>query len=338
MFFFTNFLLIFFKALVLTNFVWYNNDMKEIIDFLNNPDYDILTETLFGLPSNKSLIKNEFKDVISGVYHCSNERLNSYFKDLNLKGSRVATVGSSGDQVLNAIFYGAKDITLIDGNVFSQAYYEYKVAMIKNLDFETFTQHIGRFSMFNWKTYSKISHDLSPKVQQFFDELMLNQDNSGKDFDEGYLTDSLIRNNLFHTPCIDRDTTEENLFYNNASDYEKLKTLLIKKDFRINFIVADIEAFPYELTGKFDYIFLSNIYDYIDKKFMTQIIEQLYEKLNEGGEIQYHYSFATMVNPGNLINKNAYKKDLTTLFPTEDTTHRVYFIAKPIQKTNNLDL
>ena len=210
--------------------------MKEDKKYLTIPDYDLLGETLLTMPDFDNEEVELSEEIKSKVYHCSNERLNAYFKDLNLKNARIATVGSSGDQVLNAIFYGAKDITLIDANIFTRAYFEYKTAMIKNFDFDEFKYHLGMFSMFNWKTYSKISHNLSKRTKQFFDELMLNQDDNGHDYDEGYLTDSLIRNNLFHTPCHNYDFVEENLFYNNKEDYLKLKQLLIKNDFKLTII------------------------------------------------------------------------------------------------------
>ena len=192
-----NFFIIFFLGIEIDKIVWYNKNMKENKKYLTIPDYDLLGETLLTMPNFEAGEHSLSDEIKTKVYHCSNERLNAYFKDLNLTGSRIATVGSSGDQVLNAIYYGAKDITLIDANIFTRAYYEYKTAMIKNLDFKTFKQHLGRFSMFNWKIYSKISHDLSTRIKLFFDELMLNQDDNGHDYDEGYLTDSLIRNNLF---------------------------------------------------------------------------------------------------------------------------------------------
>ena len=191
--------------------------MKEEKKYLTNPDYDLLGETLLTMPDFEIEDYELSEEIKSKVYHCSNERLNAYFKDLKLKGSRIATVGSSGDQVLNAIFYGAKDITLIDANIFTRAYFEYKTAMIKNLDYVEFMNILGSFHMFNWKTYAKISHDLSPRSKRFFDELMLNQDDNGHDYDEGFLTDSLIRNNLFHTPCQYFDTKQENLFYKQHS-------------------------------------------------------------------------------------------------------------------------
>ncbi len=307
--------------------------MKEDKKYLTSPDFDLLGERLLTMPDFDNCEYEIAEEVKSKVYHCSNERLNAYFKDLNIKGSRIATVGSSGDQVLNAIFYGAKDITLIDANIFTRAYFEYKTAMIKNLDFETFKSHLGMFSMFNWKTYSKISHDLSKRSKQFFDELMLNQDENGHDYDEGYLTDSMIRNNLFHTPCYPHDEKVENLFYNNAKDFKKLKHLLIKNNFKINYINADITEFSKKLNGKFDYIFLSNIYDYVDEKIMVPIINKLYRKLNAGGAIQYYYTFDNYeINKNNLISKTAKRKFLN--IGESEFGHFVYFIEKPLKQKN----
>lgn len=328
--------------------------MKEDKKYPTNLDYDLLGEKFLTMPNFNKGEHTLAEEVKSKVFHCSNERLNAYFKNLKLQNSRIATVGSSGDQVLNAIFYGSKDITLIDANIFTQAYLEYKIAMIKNLDFLTFKNHLGMFSMFNWKTYSLISHDLSVETQQFFDELMLNQDNRGRFYDEGYLTDSLIRNTLFHTPCYEHDSKEENLFYNNGRDYLKLKELLIKNNFKLTFIVEDVKNFHKALTGEFDYIFLSNIYDYVNQYHMKNIINNLYQKLKAGGKIQYHYSF----NPperiltksknysktkkiiktyANLITKTAHLIELKQPEGSDESSHCVYFITRP-KNANSQDL
>ena len=300
-----------------------------------NLNYDLLGEKFLTMPDFDACEYEMSEEIVSKVYHCSNERLNSYFKDLNLKDSRIATVGSSGDQVLNAIFYGAKDITLIDANIFSKAYFEYKTAMIKNLDFEEFINHLGFFSMFNWKTYSKISHDLTQETQQFFDKLMLDQDDDGHDYDEGYLTDSLIKNTLFHTPCYQYNEKEENLFYNNKEDYLKLKDLLIKNDFKLSFIVADLKNFPTKLNGEFDYIFLSNIYNYVDEDVFLKVLDKLYKKIKFGGKIQYHYEFNQFNT--SLLTKTAYLKTLQKpKLNSFEKQHQVYFIDKT--DNENLEL
>lgn len=311
--------------------------MKEEKYYLTNPDYDLLGEKLLTMPSFASPEYSLTDEIKGKVYHCSNERLNAYFKDLNLKGSRIATVGSSGDQVLNAIFYGAKDITLIDANIFTRAYFEYKTSLIKNFNIHEFKKLLGSFAMFNWKTYAKISHDISPRSRRFFDELMLNQDDHGHDYDEGYLTDSLIRNNLFHTPCDQRDNLEENLFYNNEKDYLKLRDLLIKNDFNLKFINAELKEFPSKLKGEFDYIFLSNIFDYVEKEEIQLVINKLIKKLKQDGSIQYQYTFIGSADPKNLINKCAYIKYLNKPIDSLEPEHIVYFVDKP-QNKNSIEL
>ena len=108
------------------------NEKTKLNDRLSN----LVDMKLDKIIDNDTYVKKE-KELLNKIDE-ANEKLNAYFKDLNLKGSRIATVGSSGDQVLNAIFYGAKDITLIDANIFTRAYFEYKTAMIKNLNFDEF--------------------------------------------------------------------------------------------------------------------------------------------------------------------------------------------------------
>ena len=72
--------------------------MKENKKYLTIPDYDLLGETLLTMPNFEAGEHSLSDEIKTKVYHCSNERLNAYFKDLNLKGSRIATVGSSGEQ------------------------------------------------------------------------------------------------------------------------------------------------------------------------------------------------------------------------------------------------
>ncbi|MBO5954508.1 MAG: hypothetical protein J6Q13_00890 [Clostridia bacterium] len=158
---------------------------------------------------------------------------------------------------------------------------------------------------------------------------MLNQDDNNHDYDEGYLTDSMIRNNLFHTPCYNFNFREENLFYNNEEDFNTLKHLLIQNDYKLYFINADITEFPTKLTGKFDYIFLSNIYEYVDKRIMQRIINKLYKKVNVGGAIQYYYTYGVDVKGENLISKLSRHKRLCPPYTTAENPHDVYFIYKP---------
>ena len=50
------------------------------------------------------------------AYSFTNECLETFFNSdyIDVNGKRVLTVGSSGDQALNAIYYGAKSVDVVD--------------------------------------------------------------------------------------------------------------------------------------------------------------------------------------------------------------------------------
>ena len=113
--------------------------MKDIDEYYNSEN-DLLTEKIFGL----SYIRTSPYDnnTAERCYCVSNEYLQGYMQQFNLYNKRVATVGSSGDQALNSLLYGSRDVILIDANIHTMAYVEYKIALIKELDFKTFRKNI----------------------------------------------------------------------------------------------------------------------------------------------------------------------------------------------------
>ena len=64
------------------------------------------------------------------VYPFTTEMLSGYMNLLDLKGKNVLTVGSSSDQVFNAIMMGASKITLYDINIFAEDFFKLKKDMI----------------------------------------------------------------------------------------------------------------------------------------------------------------------------------------------------------------
>ena len=95
------------------------------------------------------------------IFPFTNENLDEVFYGKRLKGKRIATVGSSFDQALQAILHGCKDITHLDANPLSQPYAELKLSAIKNLTFDEFVDFFDADNMLDHKYYQKISHDLS---------------------------------------------------------------------------------------------------------------------------------------------------------------------------------
>lgn len=255
--------------------------------YLNHPDYSLAGEQ-FLKNATDFLISNS---VVNAAYLTSNEQLDKYLPMLNIAGKKIATVGSSGDQILNALYYGCKDITFIDGNVLAEAYIEYKMALIKALSFDEFKYVlIEDKSAFDFKVYQKISHYLSGAVRQFFDEIMLMQDSVEFGTLEYYETFNDFK--IFHSIINNLPHTEFSEFYHSKDAYEKLKNILFAGDFKLKYITSRLEDFPSRLNEKYDVILLSNIYDYVSRLKFNPVLKSLYKNnLKSGGVIQFQYLF-----------------------------------------------
>ena len=79
-----------------------------------------------------------FRTDFSKIYPFTTENIDGYMPYFKLKDRSLLTVGSSGDQVINAIFAGCKDITVIDICPFTKEYYELKKAALLSLSREEF--------------------------------------------------------------------------------------------------------------------------------------------------------------------------------------------------------
>lgn len=138
-------------------------------NYTNNVDFDLAYEKLF-MPE---YYITESNYTLDKAFAISNEKLDELFKSLNLKGKKVLTVGSSGDQALNAILKGCKEITIVDANIFARPFIEYKFAAIRTFDYKTFSDIFIKHDFFSWRVYSKMSHLLSKDTKIFWDALMM---------------------------------------------------------------------------------------------------------------------------------------------------------------------
>ncbi|MGN1371752.1 MAG: DUF3419 family protein [Candidatus Coprovivens sp.] len=73
----------------------------------------------------------------SAIYRFSNERLQDY-GEYFVNKNKVLSVISSGDQILNAILNGVKDIDAFDISVFPKYFLYLKIGAIKSLSREEY--------------------------------------------------------------------------------------------------------------------------------------------------------------------------------------------------------
>ena len=112
-------------------------EYEKMRSYLENPFYMPELERFFS-KNQEGVVDDYYKEILTDtdnytpgkVYAFSNENLDDLFNKLDLKDKKVLTVGSSGDQALYSLLYGAKDITIADLNIYTKPFVEFKIAEI----------------------------------------------------------------------------------------------------------------------------------------------------------------------------------------------------------------
>lgn len=262
-----------------------------------------------------SLICRSENYSVDKVFPFTNENLPQMFKDFDFEGKSVLTVGSSGDQLFESIVKGAKRVTVADANVYSQPFIELKIVALKNLSYEEASDYFTRESILDWKYYKKVSHDLSPMAKEFWDTIMLEME---LDLD----TRRRIVSKVFHGNFMHKGKNSAS-FFRDREIYNKLKENI--KDCEIDFIVADVTMFESLVQDKYDFIFLSNIFDYFRDSAFFKCIDGLGRNiLKPNGIMQVDYDFDE-----NNFNGKMFDLALKNVYLANDVNN--YIIEKHVE-------
>ena len=185
----------------------------------------------------------------SKIYPFTTENIAGYIDYFDFDDKSLLTVGSSGDQILNAFYNGARDITLFDINEYAKYYVYLKIAAILSLSYKEFkafffrhglTPFVRNHHMFSPELYEKIKGNLRLLDYEsflFFDELFSLYD------------PTKIRERMFDDDE-DRNVVIKgmNKYLKDEESYNKLQAIIRKISFR--YINGDL--FEDEVDGKFD--------------------------------------------------------------------------------------
>ena len=243
----------------------------------------------------------------SKIYTFTTENISGYIDYFDLNSKSLLTVGSSGDQVLNAFYNGARDITLFDINEYAKYYVYLKIAAILSLSYKEFQlfffKHgISSFErnrcMFSKKLFNKIKDNLrylDYEAYLFFDELFSLYDAN------------IIRERLFDD---DEERNKVIIGFNNylkdEESYNRMKSQLKK----IYFKYINGNIFEDDIETKFDNIFLSNLCTVTSLNRLKTLLEKLSKNnLNRGGSILLGYLWNTFYESNQLKEewKDIYK-------------------------------
>ncbi len=234
-------------------------------------------------------------DGIYQIYPFTTENISGYINYFNLNNKSLLTVGSSGDQVINAIMHGCNDVTLLDMNPYAKYYYYLKVSGILCLDRVSFLE------FFRYKDYPKVFKNNEGTLNKAtFEKIKLTL--RVLDYESYLFWDELfqtftsydIRSNLFsydeyRTYVIQtiNDYLKDDESFNNTKKYI---TKTIPK-----FIQADI--YNLKLNQKYDNVWLSNI---ATREISYHLIKKLTDTgmklLNSDSLLMISYLYETKEN------------------------------------------
>ena len=235
------------------------------------------------------------------LYPFTTENISGYIDEFDLKDKSLLTVGSSGDQVINAVLRDCKDITLYD-IAQESLYYDYLkcaglISLTKDefLEFFRYRDYIRHVwenqNVFNIESYNKLKGTLrllDYESYLYFDELF------------NTFPGITIREELFDN---DEDNTEllekSNLYLKNNILYKEAGNKV--KKVKPKFICDDI--FNIDDKIKYDNIWLSNIATWLRKyEEIIKLIDVAYKSLNKDGKLLASYLYRT--NSNSCFNEN----------------------------------
>lgn len=232
------------------------------------------------------------KERFMSIYPFTTENINGYLDLFDLKDKKLLTVGSSSDQVFNAVLKDCYDITLFDICAFTEEYFYLKYAAIKLMtrdEFLNFFCYKNKLFTNNKKSFREsifyelldYLNNIKPEVSFFWEELLKRY------------RGIQIRKNLFN-----KDEYEVNMlkimnrYLEDDNAYKLLRDKLDNID--IKFIYDNILNISDEI--KYDNIFLSNIACYYKIDDIIYLFNRVLNSLNDDGKMLLSYLYDTDIN------------------------------------------
>lgn len=227
------------------------------------------------------------------IYPFTTENISGYISMFKLAGKSLLTVGSSGDQVINASMFNCKNQTVVDINPYTKFYFYLKKAALLTLDYNSFLSFFcykdfpkfckNNNDVFNLKMYKRIKpllRLLDYESYLFWDEMFLS------------FPTTLIRQKLFE---YDEDKLSvlkhTNIYMKDEYNYEQAKHHI--KNVNPSFIIGDI--FNVELNDMYDNIFMSNLLQYYPIDKVKTLVDKLSINLANGGSLLISYLYKTTI-------------------------------------------
>lgn len=220
------------------------------------------------------------------IYPFTTENIAGYMKDLDLTNKKIITVTGSADQIVNTILKGATDITTFDINPLTEKNMDLKLASFKSLEYDDFLNFLLYESdiTFDYNIMSNLN--MPSENKNFWLQQLEKYNRNGI---------QLRNSKLFNTKYFNPDSKLWQNLYLTKENYNKVKERI--NEVKIKFINTSLSDLKIE--EEHDYMFLSNIADYLSLMYSDKPLEsykQLLLRFQEKINIIY---FAYLYDIGN---------------------------------------
>ena len=226
------------------------------------------------------------KDMCEFIYPFTTENISQYINFFDLVDRSLFTVGSSGDQTINAISKGANKVTLVDLNPLTKYYYFLKVAAILELNLDeildfikynkfTDTESAGLFSKTYFERIKGSLRLIDSDSYNFWNDLF------------SMVSNIDIKNRLFHPDNRKEVIIECNPYLQNEENYK----LARERIERVQPIILTENVVDYSGKEKSDNIWLSNVAGHLSKKDRLRLFRNMLMQLNKDGALLMEYLY-----------------------------------------------
>lgn len=223
------------------------------------------------------------------MYPFTTENINGYIDLFDLRDRSLMCVGSSGDQVINAIGCGCRDINVVDINPFCRYYYYLKMVGILCLELDEFLY------FFKYKDYPDVfKENYNVFDRELFNKIKVNL--RYVDFESYLFWDELfsnyngvtVRKRLF---SYDEERSSMlrymNRYLSSSVSYYDIRNLIKK----VNPVFIQSDLFDSSFDRYFDNIWLSNVCCYLNYEEMDVLFNRMKRFLNDDGMMLFSYLY-----------------------------------------------
>lgn len=232
---------------------------------------EIVSNSKSNLVSNTPYHENSF------IYRTTNEQINKY-QDFLKNRENILSIIASGNQILNTIYEGTKNITGFDISTFPRYYLELQIAALNIFGLKDYINFI--YGDIDDEEFDDMYYTINPILEkesrEFWDGLL-------NFFDFSEITASTLFSNEIVSP---RNVIEKNIYLQSEENYQRLKNNI--QQVNLEYITGDIFSLTKKLDTEYDFINLSSIIYYNDLNKYKEMLETL-PLMDNGEALTYLY-------------------------------------------------